>query len=411
MEQSTLAQLEMVQQLLLLITAFTTSRLMQLDVVLTRPDGICDVLVHHRDIPLMSDDFRHTSIFNHQGIVSAVFRDFPEPHFLVSGFLEAIHNSLEAFYLVQVHARLGQAVQRFIRLASSTPGPYPACYEDVRRRTFVPTRPVRPMTSHVCSPVTASTAQFRPIQRPPAPIRPRPSPTMETLQQTVNKVDELLRIRQERRQANTVRPTPVRAPVPSTGSPTPTENTPPSRLQRHFSSTPEPAAYSVQNPFCTECDSFHPPLNTNDFGPTDDQLIEAARQQGVQELRIQADQFVTDLLQSHEPPVRRRRVVPAARRASPLLPTPLPPPTLLPTPPSPSRQVRSPSYHSSLEPSPEPQAQPVQHETPGLSPAASSPASPTPSFTDRMVYLTVHLRNQERIVVRHHDSSDDSDEG
>jgi hypothetical protein len=90
MDESTVAQLVAVTQLLMLIESFANSRMMQLEVVRSRADGICDVLVHHRDIPLMSDDCTDVSIFNHQGIVAALHRTFPEPHFLVTGFLEAI---------------------------------------------------------------------------------------------------------------------------------------------------------------------------------------------------------------------------------------------------------------------------------------------------------------------------------
>jgi hypothetical protein len=86
-----------------------------------------------------------------------------------------------------------------------------------------------------------------------------------------------------------VRPIPIRAPAPSTVGPTPTSNTPPSRLQQHFTSTPEPAAYSVPNPFCTECNSFHSLLNINDFGPTDQEMLDSARRASMEELRVQAD--------------------------------------------------------------------------------------------------------------------------
>jgi hypothetical protein len=333
MDPATLAQLEMIQQLLLLIIAFHTSRMMPIEVICTRPDGVCEVLVYHRDIPLMSDEFRETSIFHHQGVVSAVFRALPEPHFLVCGFLDAIHNALEAFYLVQVHARLGQAVLQFLRVAFHTPGPFPDTYRGMTCRTFTTDRPFQ----STCTQSMPSATQSTLIQKPS--IRPRPTPTLESLQQTLAKVQELARLQKLRRQASTVGSSPVRAPVPPTGSPT----------------------------------------------PTMDQLIEAARQQGLQELRIHADQFATDLLQS-------RPVASAA---------PLPSPSLSPS---------TASYHSSLEPSPEPHFEPVRHETPGSSPPTSSPASPTPSYTERMLPLTVRLQDQHRIVTAHTDSSDSLDE-
>jgi hypothetical protein len=150
----------------------------------------------------------------------------------------------------------------------------------------------------------------------------------------------------------------------------------------------------ANNPFCTECNKFHPPLNINDFGPTNEQILEAARQQSMEELRVQADKFASDLLQSaNEPPVRRRRVAAAARRVSPLS-----------SPPSSSRQVRSPSFHRSLEPSPEPRSQPIQNETPGSSLDITSPASPTPSFTNRMGSLTVQVTESGRVVYNRKES-------
>jgi hypothetical protein len=112
----------------------------------------------------------------------------------------------------------------------------------------------------------------------------------------------------------------------------------------------------------------------------------------MEDLRVQADKFASDLLQSAtEPPVRRRRVASAARRASPYL-----------SPASVAHPSRTPSLHQSLEPSPEPRTRPVQHETPGSSLDITSPASPTPSFTDRMGQLTVQLTNN-RHVVHHHE--------
>jgi hypothetical protein len=189
---------------------------------------------------------------------------------------------------------------------------------------------------------------------------------------------------------------PIRAPAPSPIQlgPTPPSSTPPSRLQQHYSSTPEPAAYLAPNPFCTECNTFHPPLNTNDFGPNDQQILEAARRKSMEDLRVQADKFASDLLQStNEPPVRRRRVAAAARRASPHS-----------SPPSSSRPARSPSFHRSLEPSPEPRSQPIQNETPGSSLDITSPASPTPSFTNRMGSLTVQVSELGRVVYNREES-------
>jgi hypothetical protein len=138
------------------------------------------------------------------------------------------------------------------------------------------------------------------------------------------------------------------------------------------------------------CNTFHSPLNVNDYGPNDQELLETARRESMEDLRVQADAFASDLLQSaNARPARKRRATLAARRASPSS-SPL----------SSSRPARSPSLHRSLEPSPEPRTLPVQHETPESSLNVPSPASRTPFFTNRMGQLTVRLTDQRRVVYR-----------
>jgi hypothetical protein len=87
-------------------------------------------------------------------------------------------------------------------------------------------------------------------------------------------------------------------------------------------------------------------------------------------------------------------VVSTARHASP----PVSPPPAS----SDSRFERSSSFHRSLEPSPDPEPRPAptQNESPGSSLPPSAPASPTPSFTDRMAYLTVQLADKRRVIYR-----------
>jgi hypothetical protein len=249
--------------------------------------------------------------------------------------------------LQQVHIRFGEAIRRHAVLAHRTPRPYPAVYDDVRNRCFVPVRPVMPVPP---APRPVCTV-FQPIT--PAPVHQNRN--MAMLQRNLDEVNKILLLQRQRAHPPMSRPIPVRPPIPPTVSPTPQIPNAPSRLQRHFTATPEPAAYLVKNPLCTECNQFHSPLNVNDFGPNNQEALEAARHAGMEELQVQADKFASDLLQSAtEPPARRRRVAPAARRASP--------PT---SPPSASRPARSPSFHRSLEPSPEPLSDPTQHETPG----------------------------------------------
>jgi hypothetical protein len=100
------SQLEEVKQLIMLFQSFRQARMMQLQLLVCRPDSVCDILVYHRQVPLMTNDFTDTTIFQHQGIVSALYRQFPEPHFFITGFPEAVHNALESFYLAQVLQRL-----------------------------------------------------------------------------------------------------------------------------------------------------------------------------------------------------------------------------------------------------------------------------------------------------------------
>jgi hypothetical protein len=77
MDETTWIQLETVKQLIMLFESFKLSRMMQLEVVARRPDSICNVIVYHRQIPLMPSDCQDISIFAHQGIVSAIHRTFP----------------------------------------------------------------------------------------------------------------------------------------------------------------------------------------------------------------------------------------------------------------------------------------------------------------------------------------------
>jgi hypothetical protein len=280
-------------------------------------------------------------------------------------------------------------VRRHAILAARTQRPYPAYYDDVRNRRFEVPRPVLPVAP-VSRPHMATPTTFLPLQHPPVTIRFTQTKNIEALQKTLDEVKKILLIQQQRDRTPMVRPIPIQAPAPSTQGPPPPSSSPPSRLQQHFSSTPEPAAYSVPNPFCTECNSFHSPLNVNDYGPTDQEMLDSARRESMEDLRVQADAFASDLLLSaNDRPVRRRRVTPAARRTSPYS-----------SPPSASHPARSPSLHRSLEPSPEPRTLPVQHETPGSSLNAPSPASPTPSFTNRMGQLTVQLTDNRRVVYR-----------
>jgi hypothetical protein len=254
MDETAWVQLEMVKQLIMLFESFKNSKMMQLEVVARRPDGICDVLVYHRKIPLMPNALQDISIFAHQGIVSAIYRTFPEPHYFVTGFLEAIHNTLEAYYSAQVHRKLGEAVRRHAILASRSPRTYPSYFDDVRNRRFEVLRPVLPVPPVSRPPMNT----FQPIHRPPVTIRFTQTKNIEALQQTLDEVKKILLIQQRRATTSTAIPIPVRAPAPSTQGPPPQASTPPSRLQQHFSSTPEPAAYTVPNPFCTGATSFIP---------------------------------------------------------------------------------------------------------------------------------------------------------
>jgi hypothetical protein len=304
----------------------------------------------------------------------------------VTGYLEAIHNVLVAYFLAQVHQRLGEVVCRHAVLASRSSQPYPAYFDDVRNRHFAVPHPVQPE-----APVFRPQLQtFQPIHRPPITIRMTSKRNIEALQATLDDVKKILLLQQQRSMPPTVCPIPVLATATSSQVPPPRMYKPPSRLQQHFTSTQEPVAYRVPNPFCTECNTFHSPLNTNDFGHTDQESLDQARRRSTEELRVQADKFASDLLNSaNVPPAHKRRATPATCCASPVFPAP-----------TSSRPVSSPSLHRSLEPSPQPRLHPVKHETSGSSLTFQSPASPRPSFTDRMEHMSVTITGNRRQVGR-----------
>jgi hypothetical protein len=63
MDDTTWIQLEAVKQLIMLFESFKSSRMMQMEVVARRPDSVGNVLVYHRQVPLMPNDFsRHYNI-------------------------------------------------------------------------------------------------------------------------------------------------------------------------------------------------------------------------------------------------------------------------------------------------------------------------------------------------------------
>jgi hypothetical protein len=174
-----------------------------------------------------------------------------------------------------------------------SPSPYPAYFDDVRNRRFEVPRPVLPVAPVSRPQMTTPMTTFQPIQRPPVTIRFTHTKNIETLQRTLDEVKKILLIQQQRDRIPMVRPIPVRAPAPSTQGPPSQVFTPPSRLQQYFFSTPEPAAYSVPNPFCTECNTFHSPLKVNDYGPTDQEMLDSARRESMEDLRVQADAFAS----------------------------------------------------------------------------------------------------------------------
>jgi hypothetical protein len=186
MDEQAWVQIDMINQLIMLFESSRGSRMMEFDVIVRRPDGICDAAVYHRQVPLLSNDSKDISIFAHQGIVTAMFRPFPEPHFYVIGYLEAIHHCLEAHYLQQVHLRFGEAIRRHAVLAHRTPKPYPAVYDDVRNRRFDPVQPVLqvpPAPRHIRT-------VFRPIAPAPVTITVSQNRNMDMLQRNLDEVNK-----------------------------------------------------------------------------------------------------------------------------------------------------------------------------------------------------------------------------
>jgi hypothetical protein len=212
MEDTIAAQLEEVKQLIMLFQSFRQARMMQLQLLVRRPDSVCDILVYHRQVPLMTNDFQDVSIFNHQGIISAIYRQFPEPHFFIMGFPEAVHNALESFYLAQVLQRLSAAVTRHAALAARSPRPYPAYNDDIRNRRFESMTSVTPVPRPQ---VTVPVVPFQTVQRPPMTMRPTEAASIAILQQTLDEVQKIISIQKQRSTHSLVRPMAIRAlPLP-----------------------------------------------------------------------------------------------------------------------------------------------------------------------------------------------------
>jgi hypothetical protein len=143
----------------------------------------------------MTNDFQDVTIFQHQGIVSALYRQFPEPHFFIMGFPEAVHNALESFYLAQVLQRLSAAVRRHAVLAARTPHLYPAYYDDIRNRRFEPVASATPVPRPQ---VAVPAVPFQSLQRPPKTMRPTEAGSIAILQQTLDEVKKIISIQEQR---------------------------------------------------------------------------------------------------------------------------------------------------------------------------------------------------------------------
>jgi hypothetical protein len=74
-------QLDLVKQVIILFKSFRNTMMVPLEVLAKRPDNICEVIVHVRQVPLMANNFKDISIFAHEAIVATYYRVFPEPHF------------------------------------------------------------------------------------------------------------------------------------------------------------------------------------------------------------------------------------------------------------------------------------------------------------------------------------------
>jgi hypothetical protein len=242
----------------------------------------------------------------------------------------------------------------------------------------MPMRPVRPVSALHAS--HDSSAVLPSLPTTARPVAASGQSTIETLQATVLKIEELLR---RQRLRHTVQATiPVRPTLPPTVGPAP---------------CPSAAA-------CSDCRDPQISIDDTDRPPRSlpSQPTETTCRPALERLRARVDQFAAALYQSApELPACRRPVVSATGQASPTVSSRSASPTASASSSAPRSELGH-SFHRSLEPSPEPDLRPMPTENPssGFFPQVSRPASPTPSFTDKMGYLTVQLADRRRVIYR-----------
>jgi hypothetical protein len=132
-----------------------------LEVLVQRPDGIVDVLLYLREIPFMTSDWSDKTLFEHPGIVHTVLVPYPQPHFLVQGYVEAIQSCVTTYIVHQMDIKMDQFATQQRMVARQTTPPVPAFYREARYQSAYTTMAAansscpamhRPrVTSHLCT--------------------------------------------------------------------------------------------------------------------------------------------------------------------------------------------------------------------------------------------------------------------
>jgi hypothetical protein len=96
--------------------------ILPLEVLVQRPDGVVDVCLYAREVPFMPPDWTDLSVFDHPGIVHTVLVPYPQQHFLIQGYVEAIQSCVATFIVCQMDIRMDQfATQQRMIARQSTP--------------------------------------------------------------------------------------------------------------------------------------------------------------------------------------------------------------------------------------------------------------------------------------------------
>jgi hypothetical protein len=109
--------------------------ILPLEILVQRPDGVVDVCLYAWEVPFMPPDWTDLSVFEHPGIMRAVLVPYPQPHFLLQGYVEAIQSCVATFIIHQIDVRMDQfATQQRAVAQQSTPA-VPQFYREAHYQT------------------------------------------------------------------------------------------------------------------------------------------------------------------------------------------------------------------------------------------------------------------------------------